>query len=240
MIDEKEILDFADMVDEIADTDPDYGRKKFFRTKDSLKSEVLSMIVRIEEIDNIMPDVDRKTKGELSVEKGLILEKITEKILGIRNLFRKHERVLCKSNEIDFVMQPATNCAIYHRLLPECMKKDFLIECKNHKKAVDVTLVGKFYSLIKYKSAKFGIMVTNMPLTGDQEWDAAVGLTKKLNLADKVIIINITLSEIKDALETDKIFIEVIKEKIDKLIYHTEFRDSIHNHPAEALMIEVK
>lgn len=235
---EKEaVLKFADMVDELAKINPDYGRKLFFTTPENLKNKILNDIDRVEEIDKIMPNVDRSTKGKLSREKGLILEEIAGQILNIRNVYTKHDRVLCDSNEIDLVMQPSTNNCIYERFLPKYMREDFLVECKNHKKPIDVTLVGKFYSLVMYKSAKLGIMFTNQPLTGEHEWDAAIGLTKKLNLKSKVIIINVTISEIKNILQNNGVFIDLISEKVNKIIYHTDFRSNISMHPAEKLMI---
>ena len=102
---EKEaVLKFADMVDELAKINPDYGRKLFFTTPENLKNKILNDIDRVEEIDKIMPNVDRSTKGKLSREKGLILEEIAGQILNIRNVYTKHDRVLCDSNEIDLVM----------------------------------------------------------------------------------------------------------------------------------------
>lgn len=233
---EQEILQFLDYIDELAKQDPDYGINKFLLTKNEIKEECLGIINRIEDIDKYMPNVDRSKKGQLSFEKGKLLEDLAKKVLNVRNIFSVKERVVCDSNEIDLLLQPATNNAFYSSLLPDYLKKDSLVECKNHKKPIDVTLVGKFYSLMRYKKVKFGFMISNKEITGQTPWDDAVGLTKKLYLRDDTIIINITIDMIKKLLCDNISIISVIKQQVDQIIYHTKFDELITNHPAETLM----
>lgn len=233
---EEEMLKFADFIDTLAKKDPDYGINMFFKTPDEVKKEGLAIIHRIEEIDRIMPSSDRSEKGKLSFEKGELLEKLAKKVLNVRNIFSVEERVECDSNEIDLLLQPATNNVMYASLLPEYLQKDCLVECKNHKKPVDVTLVGKFYSLMRYKKVKFGFMVTNKEITGQSPWEDAVGLTKKIYLRDDTFIINITIKMIKDLLESNTNIINVIKAQVNEIKYHTKFDIHIMSHPAEKLM----
>ena len=122
------------------------------------------------------------------------------------------------------------------RLLPEYLRKDCLVECKNHKDPIDVTLIGKFYSLLRYKTVKFGFMISNKELTGNNHWEDAVGLTKKLYLRDDTIIINITMAMIKELLESDGNIIDLIKSKVNEILYHTTFDSNICKHPAEEKM----
>lgn len=233
---ERELLEFADFIDSLAEMDPDYGINMFFKTSNKIKEECYKKINRIEEIDRIIPNVDKHSKGKLSFEKGLLLEELAKKILNVRNIFSVKERVVCDSNEIDLLLQPATNNSFYSSLLPEYLKKDSLVECKNHKKPIDVTLLGKFYSLMRYKKVKFGFMVSNKSLTGQAPWEDALGLTKKLYLRDDTIIINITIDMIKKILFDDISVISIIKQQVDQIIYHTNFDELITNHPAETLM----
>lgn len=233
---EQEMLEFADYIDNIAETEPEYGIKTFFKTPEPIKEECFRIIDRIEEIDILMPTVDRKQKGKFSYEKGMLLEELAKKILNIRNIFSVEERVECDSNEIDLLLQPSTNGAIYMRLLPEYLRKDCLVECKNHKDPIDVTLIGKFYSLLRYKTVKFGFMISNKELTGNNHWEDAVGLTKKLYLRDDTIIINITMAMIKELLESDGNIIDLIKSKVNEILYHTTFDSNICKHPAEEKM----
>lgn len=233
---EEQMLMFADFMDTLAKQDPNYGIDFFFKTPDEIKNEAFEIIYRIEEIDSIMTSSTRQEKGKLSFEKGELLEKLANKVLNIRNIFCVRERVVCDSNEIDLLLQPATNNAMYESLLPEYLKKDCLVECKNHKKPIDVTLIGKFYSLMRYKKVKFGFMVTNKEITGQSAWEDGVGLTKKLYLRDDTFIINITIKMIKEALESDTSIINVIKKEVNEIIYHTKFEDDITVHPAECLM----
>lgn len=233
---EDEMLKFADFMDTLAKQDPDYGINMFFKTPDEVKKEGLEIIHRIEEIDEIMPSRNKSEKGKLSSEKGKLLETLAKIVLNVRNIFSVKERVKCDSNEIDLLLQPATNNRMYASLLPAYLQKDCLVECKNHKKPIDVTLVGKFYSLMRYKKVKFGFMVTNKEITGQSPWEDAVGLTKKLYLSDDTFIINITIKMIKDLLESDKSIINIIKNQVNEIIYHTKFDSYITNHPAEKVM----
>lgn len=236
-MDEEQALKFANYIDNLSEDDPDYGLDMFFRIQGDLKDQCLEMISKIEEIDlKISKTSSRSEKGSLSCEKGILLEKLAAKILSVRNLFSRKERVLCDSNEIDILLQPATNTSFYNSLLPEYLKKDFLIECKNHKKPIDVTLLGKFYSLMRYKKSKFGIMFSNLPLTGQSVWEDSVGLTKKLYLRDDTIIINITIERMKEILEKNINIIAAIKKEVNEIIYHTKFEDYISKHPAECIM----
>lgn len=233
---EEELLKFADFMDQLAEMDPDYGLEMFFKIPEEVKQKSKVMIERIEEIDKTMPTVDRPTKGKLSFEKGLLLEKLALKILNIRNMFSVSERVICDSNEIDILFQPATNNAMYISLLPEFFKKDYLIECKNHKKKIDVTLLGKFYSLIRYKKAGFGIMVSNKPLTGESTWKDSIGLIKKIYLRDNTLIINLTIDMIREVVYSNANIIKIINREVSEIIYHTKFEEDILIHPAEKLM----
>lgn len=236
-MDEEEALKFVNYIDNLAEDNPDYGLDMFFRIQGDLKEQCVDMISRIEEIDlKIANTSSRSEKGSLSYEKGILLEKLAGKILSVRKLFSKKERVICDSNEIDVLLQPATNHAFYNSLLPEYLKRDFLIECKNHKNPIDVTLLGKFYSLMRYKKSKFGIMFSNLPLTGQSAWEDSVGLTKKLYLRDDTIIVNITIERIKEILEKNINIIAAIKKEVDEIIYHTKFDDYISKHPAECIM----
>lgn len=233
---EEELLQIADFMDELAGMDPDYGINTFFKTPDKIKEECYKKISRIEEIDKDIPNVDRSIKGKLSFEKGLLLEELAKEILSIRNIFLFKERVICDSNEIDLLLQPITNNGLYSSLLPEYLKRDCLVECKNHKKPIDVTLLGKFYSLMRYKKVKFGFMISNKALTGQAPWEDAFGLTKKLYLRDDTLIINITIKMIKKMLESNESIINVIKKQVNEIKYHTDFDNNITKHPAESLM----
>lgn len=235
----KEILQFADFVDEVAEQDSDYGLREFFKIKWDVLNECSKLINRTEEINQIIPKTSKSQKGKLSYEKGPLLEKLAKVIFSIRNIYLINERVECDSNEIELLLRPSTNNSIYSRLLPDYLRSDILIECKNHSEKIDVTLLGKFYSLLRYKRVKFGIMFSYYPLTGENEWDAAVGLSKKLYLRDETIIVNVTIDDIKEILNpegNDKNIISIIKRKVGNIKYHTNINDSILPHPAEKKM----
>lgn len=235
---DQELLEYADYIDELAEIDPNYGINMLFKTKENVKLECFEIISRIEEIDRIMPQANKSEKGKLSFEKGILLENLAKKLLRVRNIFSIKERVICDSNEIDLLLQPTTNNAIYSKLLPEYLTKDCLVECKNHKKTIDVTLLGKFYSLMRYKKVKFGFMISNKELTGQTPWEDAIGLSKKLYLRDDTLIINITIKMIKELLESNQSIINLIKNQVNEIIYHTKFEEFIVCHPAEELMEE--
>ena len=127
--------------------------------------------------------IDKIETGLFSTEKekGDALELLTRETLKALKFFDALPNIHTSTNEIDFLckLSDAGNIAKakgYFRF-----EDDFLIECKNYARPVDVTYVGKFASLLLSQSKKFGILVSKKGITGSN-WSDAYGWTKKLYL----------------------------------------------------------
>jgi hypothetical protein len=95
----------------------------------------------------------------------------------------------------------------------------FVIECKNEKKAPKGTYLSKLHSIINVinasdnKIVKFGIIVSkkNPPSTYK-------ALAIKYYLCNKIIIISITLDELKSLIDLKGNLFELIEQKCDEVI----------------------
>jgi len=229
-----EMLNLLNHLNNIAETNPEYGLK-LLDMEPKNKKEALSIIERIDQINEELPkEKNRTEKGKLTFEKGRLLENLASRVLNEKNLFSVKQNLKCDSNEIDLLLQPASNNMIYNMFLPNFMKDDIIIECKNYNKGIDVTWTGKVYSLLNYKKVKAGIIFSYYGLKGKTHWDSAKGLVKKFYLKDDILIINITIDDIKKLLESnDDNIIKLIQRKVNEIKYHTDFEEHISQHPSE-------
>ena len=240
---DNKLLDIKTYIKELAETDPDYAVNELFAH--SNKEECLSLINEIDEINvKLANEKDRRERGKLTSKKGKALEYLAKASININNLYKTFTNIKCDSNEIDVLAIPASNVWTYDKLLPDFMTQIIIIECKNYNKSIDVTWTGKLYSLIKYKNVKAAVMFSYYPLSGIKEWEDAKGLVKKIYLKDDVIIINITVDEIRNIMNdvkeiqndgTNKYsnIVVLIKHKINELQFHTDFGKIVSKHPAE-------
>ncbi|KEI16919.1 hypothetical protein Z959_08815 [Clostridium novyi B str. ATCC 27606] len=236
-IEQDEVYKVMDYLDNLADIDPNYALTEYFKHKDEEKQECLKIIDEIENINKLIPTIkDKSQKGKCTLKKGKLLEELALKILNVRRIFDIKPNLKCDSNEIDLLLQPSSNGKLYSRLLPQFMKEDIIVECKNYNKKIDVTWIGKVCSLLVYKKVKYGILFSYNELKGRNEWDASKGLVKKIYLSDNIMIINITIQDIKDILASEKNnIIKSIINKVNDIKYHTEFDKYIKPHPAQQI-----
>lgn len=232
---QKNILDAYNYFQLLAQDNPNFANEIFFKMNDAKKKECFNIINRIESINKLIPkEKKRSKKTELSKEKGALLEDLSKTVLNDKNIFSDYKNIRCSSNEIDVLLSPASMAKLMKELIPSLMQDDLIVECKNHNKKIDVTWVGKVYSLMKYKNVNNGIIFSFHELKGINEWDSAKGLVKKIFLNDKTIIINITINDIIDMLNSEKdTIIDLIERKVKSLKFHTDFTEFITKHPAE-------
>ena len=119
----------------------------------------------------------------------------------------------------------------------------FLGECKNYEQNLNVTYVGKFYSLMSVTSVPFGILFTQKGLTGDPAgYKDAYGLTKVLRMIEQAkvpprdfYIITFTLDDY-EKMATGVTFFDLVKAKKLELRIasdYTKFIDA-NRHSAES------
>lgn len=162
---------------------------------------------------------------ESAKSKGDRLENLVSFIIKKSYFFDIYRNVHTGTNEIDEVItlslagkQALTTYNISRDLLE--IDSDISIgECKNYNSTLDVTYVGKFYSLLVSTDVSFGIIFTQNGLTGNEnEYHDAYGLVKVLRIIEKyqnnrdLIIITFTLEDYEKLKEGISLF-ELIRSK---------------------------
>lgn len=232
-----ELIRVRQYINDLANMDKNYARKILFEISSKDKIKINEYIKKINHINNkMLNEKDKSKKGELTFEKGKLLEHIANTVININNLYESFTNIRCASNEIDILAIPASNCWMCYELLPDFMKDNIIIECKNYNKNIPVTWVGKLYSLIRYKNVKSAILFSYKPLSGSSPWEDAKGLANKLFLRDQTIIINITVSEVESIINGTSEYcniIELINNKVNEIQFQTDIEKDISKHPAE-------
>lgn len=162
---------------------------------------------------------------ETTKSKGDRLENLVSFIIKKSYFFDIYRNVHTGTNEIDEVItlssagkQALSTYGISRDLL-EINSDIALGECKNHNSKLDVTYVGKFYSLLISTDVPFGIIFTQKGLSGNEnEYHDSHGLVKVLRLIEKyqnrreLIIITFTLDDY-EKLEKGISFYELVRTK---------------------------
>ena len=175
------------------------------------KKEVSKMISLIE-----------KDEGMNNYEKGALLENTIERILLGTKIFKSIKNKHTTSNEFDLLVTLNLNGKYMRamKLIPQWIPDEFLIECKNHTKPVDVGLVGKFYSLMDVSNISLGIFIAKYGVSGRDKklWEDAAAFINKINLkysesSSQRILLDFSLNEIKRVLENDVNMVDLIYDK---------------------------
>ncbi|WP_195945878.1 hypothetical protein [Paraclostridium bifermentans] len=199
----------------------------------SLKKEISEMIDRIKEDKNMN-----------SYQKGSLFENTIEKILLGTKVFKCIKNKHTTSNEFDLLVKLNFNgrCMRDRRIIPTWIPDEFLIECKNHNKAVEVGLIGKFYSLMDVSKISLGIFISREGASGRNEkrWCDAAAFINKINLKysesqNPRILLDFSIDEIQKVLDDNQNIIDLIHEKkiqIDMDI-NGDLQQWISNHENE-------
>ncbi|WP_257140117.1 acetylglutamate semialdehyde dehydrogenase [Bacillus toyonensis] len=173
-------------------------------------------------------------------EKGRILEEIVSYIISNSVIFNVHRNLRTSTNELDLLVKLNWKGRQFkEKGFIEFEDTDLICECKNYKKRVDVTWVGKFYSLLSCSTCRFGILFSYMGLTG-KGWNEATGLSKKLYLlkekeSEKIKIIDFNIEDF-NLIEKGESFLNIVHTKLTDLKYDTSILKEITSHPNEGLV----
>lgn len=174
-------------------------------------------------------------------EKRASLEDLVSFLLGVYdNYFHLIPGVRTGTNEIDQVItsKNSIKVMIANNLLDPRFN-NFLCECKNYSKKVDVTYVGKFASLLLTTSKQLGILFSYKGVTGTN-WQDASGLIKKFYLCKEktesrfcILDFNIVDFElVKDGYP----FFQLLHDKMLALEMDTSITKLISKHPGEDVL----
>ncbi|MEK5277749.1 MULTISPECIES: acetylglutamate semialdehyde dehydrogenase [Paenibacillus] len=180
-----------------------------------------------------------KDKAELktfnTTHKGKALEELVVFLLENTGLFKVHKNIRNTTNEIDQLLELTFIGNHFKEHLP-FKGSIFLSECKNYNKAIDVTWIGKFHSLLVSNHSRYGFLFSYHGFTGSG-WGNAVGLTKKLflhkeRMEDKIHIIDFNHSDFQLVAEGHS-FLEILDSKIKELLTAADYTKYLdEKHPA--------
>ncbi|MES5836473.1 acetylglutamate semialdehyde dehydrogenase [Bacillus cereus group sp. MG11] len=177
-------------------------------------------------------------------QKGDALESLVNFLIEKSVVFQLHQNIRTSSNEIDqLLVLNSTGRKFKQQGLLNLNEDVILAECKNYQDKVDVTWVGKFFSLMTYTSTKIGLLFSYHGLTGES-WRDAVGLTKKLylskeNAAERIHILEFSMKDFKLIAEGHTL-LGLIEDKTLALRTDTNYIKLISAHPAEGKLEPLK
>ncbi|TEX16545.1 acetylglutamate semialdehyde dehydrogenase [Bacillus cereus] len=183
-----------------------------------------------------------ESKEVTTNEKGKILEEIVNYIVSKSIVFDLHRNLRTSTNEIDLLVNLNWRGKQFkEKGFIQFEDNQLICECKNYKKKIDVTWVGKFYSLLSCSTCRLGILFSYKGLTG-KGWNDAIGLSKKVYLLkekedEKIKIIDFNIEDF-NLLEQGESFLNIIHTKLINLKYDTEILAKIASHPNEELIKE--
>lgn len=186
-------------------------------------------------LQNLISLHEGSKKASNTTEQGKALENLVKFLLEKSSVFHVEENIRNTTNEIDelLVLNHIGKKLKEFITLPGDL---YLSECKNYNKKIDVTWVGKFYTLLASNASKIGIIFSYHGLTG-KNWNDAFGLTRKLfllkeNIQDRIYIIDINKEDFRK-IEEGHSLLELIDLKMKALRLQTNFEVFIsQKHPA--------
>ena len=169
-------------------------------------------------------------------DKGKLLEDLSTLVLyqGYAGIFECRRNLRTSSNEIDLQLCWTENARLagIDRAFP-FLEDSFLCECKNYKKSVDVTYIGKFFSLLHVARCKIGIMIAWNGIAGRSKWSDASGLIRKIALRDNTYIIPIEKKDFKAIYEQKANIFSIIHDKYLALQNEIDYSAYVQHHELE-------
>lgn len=183
---------------------------------------------------------DQIDGGSLSkTEKGKKLEQLVALLFGEESLFDCRRNFRTSTNEIDLLLtwsKKARDAGIANAF--PCFGDSFICECKNYDRKLNVTYVGKFYSLLAVTKMKFGLIVAWEGVTGRGEWNDSKGLIKKIALRDDTFIVSIDKDDLTQIYNKSQNIYSLLMNKFDALKCDISYQRFISPHEAEAAFVE--
>ncbi len=180
MLNERDFMDYNNYLRKQAKIDPKFAIKQLccISDKQIKKCKEIMKEINIKNVE-ISKCNNYSTKNSLNREKGRLLESLAKLVLESTDLFIIHPNIRDHTNEIDLLITPSDYNKIHSIVLPQYLREDILVECKNYDKKIDVNWVGKFSSLINTHMVKMGIIFSYKEFAGNSEWQSSKGLSKK-------------------------------------------------------------
>lgn len=169
-------------------------------------------------------------------DKGKLLEELMYSVFaeGYSTIWNCRNNCRTSTNEIDIQLDWTENArmAQLNTAFP-CFGESFLCECKNYGGAVNVTYVGKFFSLLKVTGSSMGILISWEGVTGKGPWSASKGLIKKIALKEDIYIIAIDKEDLREIYDRKNNIFSLIYDKYIALKNEIDYSTYIKRHENE-------
>lgn len=189
-----------------------------------------------EELRDDVNEYDNSGKYLLtSQQRGALLEKMAGVLFFDGNaMFNKAINCRTVTNEIDILVswnKIALQMGIDRAY--EFMGKSFLCECKNYTGDVNVTYIGKFFSLMKVSNVKFGILFSRKGMSGKNIWVHGKGLARKIALSERIYIIDITWNDFEKIYNKETNIFNLINDKCNAMKNDINYDEYVLKHEME-------
>lgn len=181
---------------------------------------------------------DKLDSGEVaSNKKGKLLEDLIAVLFeeGYPAMFEVRRNQRTSSNEIDLLINWSQSANGHEmQLLEKDLGSSFLVECKNYESRVGVTYLGKFVSLMGYTKTKLGVFVAWNGITGsNNSWNDAVGLVKKIALAEEKYILVLSKKDLLKIRQKQTNIFTLLEDKYRALKNDISYENYIQDHEIE-------
>ena len=227
----QEVETLVDKLIEFNETDPEL-LKQVWNKKSGIKSEIIRELYDTLVYMHKNPEEYKKGKAKT---RGNLLEELIKLITIKTKNFELFENITNDTNEYDIIIKAsdlARKCA--YNALPTVIFQPIICECKNYQSTIDVTWVGKFYSLLSISNIKIGIIFSYEGVTGqvENDWSDAWGLIRKIYLKDEIAIISISKKELGRIVNGEN-FCDILEEKFIELQTMTSIENEKRYHASE-------
>jgi hypothetical protein len=167
------------------------------------------------------------SKTKTTLERGDQLESLVHYLLSNIPMFEVAKKVKSNTNEIDHLLHISQEGKEMQKNGTSFLKQEYMLcESKNYnfKKKIDVTWVGKFYSLMINNGINIGIIFSHNGFTGRNNWYAAKGLVRKLfllhgkidDLENSIYIIDFNKVHFERIIKGES-FASIVRKEIEKI-----------------------
>lgn len=171
------------------------------------------------------------SKSYSNEAKGEALENLVAFLISKTNIFEIYKNIHTTSNEIDlFVKFNRYGKVLLSYGLVDGLFSNYVCECKNTNNKINVTWIGKFITLTRMGNFNFGLMFSYHGLTGENTWNYAFGLTRKIFLKENTLIIDINYNDLLK-ISTQKNLLDIINEKVINIKHDIDLTQYLTEHP---------
>lgn len=223
-----EMIEFSKAINFIKEVGPKYGYSNICKIDND----------NLEKYKRLLNELVEESSNSNDQLRGKKLEVLVTFLLEISGgIFKVVQNVRTSTNEIDQVITLSDTGKILMKAGIVNDKFDvFIGECKNYNKALSVTYVGKFCSLLQTTNIKLGIIFSFHGISGSG-WKNGHGLVRKFYMSkekedERFYIIDFSYNDFVSISKGNN-FLQIIDDKLKELRIDASYEHLISKHLAE-------